>query len=153
MLYQQRFESDCPLITSINAALYLGTIIDYDINSEEYLGWYRRTCSGGKCQQFETDLGLHSFKVKTTFNNLRQHLRQGLPVEMNTYSLRTGWHSVLLASLDLKEDPIVEVCGSYLEDFHFKSTTPLSKLFDFSLYPFQCLHKGVDYSRVFQVLL
>lgn len=97
-IYNQKYEQDCSLVTTINAALYLGSIKNFDLDSDTELYQYYYNYSNGSLspEKIEPYLKIRSERVEPSLSIIRKHLKKGLPVEMITYHPETGWHSLLL---------------------------------------------------------
>lgn len=154
----QKYEQDCTLITTLNAALALGTLQTIDLYSDLYKHYYFDVSNGAlSSRRVEPFVHITSRSIEPTEDALTQALRQGYPCEMTTYHLETGWHSVLLLPTD--KDEFVQVIDRFeayapeynLNYYNWQKPVPLSMLFDLiQTYPHQCLAGGgPDRVRIF----
>lgn len=120
-IYNQKYEQDCSLIVTINAALWYGTIKSFNINSELYSHYYDISYGSLSPHNVEPYLKIKSERVLPTIDIIKLHISKNKCCEMTTYHSLTGWHSVLLIpSQDNKVQVIDCIVGDLDENEKLK---------------------------------
>nr|QBK89702.1 MAG: hypothetical protein LCPAC001_02170 [Pithovirus LCPAC001] len=74
-IYNQKYEQSCSLITTINAALWYGTIKSFDLNSDKYKQYYYDISNGSLSpERIEPYLKIRSKRVWLTIDIITSHI-------------------------------------------------------------------------------
>ncbi len=127
----QKYEQDCSLITTLNAAIFFGTLKEFDLDSSLYKKYYYDTSNGSLSpEKVEGYIGITSTRIYPDVEKIKEHIKKGGCSEMTTYHLLTGWHSVLLIPSGgdkvLVVDPVVSVLNEKERKKYYVWSAPIN---------------------------